>query len=76
MLDVISFKVKDNGIPFLGICVGMQMLATHSFENGKFDGLNWIKGEVKKIKDSCKLKIPHMGWSSLNLKKKLHLQKN
>ena len=70
LLDVISFKVKDNGIPFLGICVGMQMLATRSFENGKFDGLNWIKGEVKKItKTHGKLKIPHMGWSSLNLKK-------
>ena len=43
------------------------MLATRSFENGKFDGLNWIKGEVKKIiKTHDKLKIPHMGWSSLN----------
>ena len=34
--------------PLLSVCVGMQMLATRSFENGKFDGLNWIKGEVKK----------------------------
>ena len=39
LLDVISHKVKDDCIPFLGICVGMQMLATRSFENGKFDGL-------------------------------------
>ena len=46
------------------------MLATRSFENGEFDGLNWIKGEVKKItKTHDKLKIPHMGWSNLNLKK-------
>ena len=70
LLDVISQRVKDDGIPFLGICVGMQMLATHSFENGKFDGLNWIEGEVKKIQKTHRgLKIPHMGWSNLELKK-------
>ena len=49
LLDIITQKVKDDYVPFLGICVGMQMLASHSFENGKFDGLNWIKGEVRKI---------------------------
>ena len=70
LLDVITHKVKGEGIPFLGICVGMQMLASHSFENGKFDGLNWIKGEVRKIqKTNASLKIPHMGWSNLKLKK-------
>ena len=70
LLDVISFKVKENGTPFLGICVGMQMLATRSFENGEFDGLNWIEGEVKKLdKTNEKLTIPHMGWSDLNLRK-------
>ena len=70
MLDVITHKVKDDCIPFLGICVGMQMLATHSFENGKFEGLNWIEGEVKKMqKTHERLKIPHMGWSNLELKK-------
>ena len=46
------------------------MLATHSFENGKFEGLNWIEGEVKKMqKTHERLKIPHMGWSNLELKK-------
>ena len=70
LLDVITQKVKGDRIPFLGICVGMQMLASHSFENGKFDGLNWIKGEVRKIqKTNESLKIPHMGWSNLKLKK-------
>jgi len=70
LLDVITHKVKDDCIPFLGICVGMQMLATHSFENGKFEGLNWIEGEVKKMhKTHEKLKIPHMGWGNLELKK-------
>ena len=70
LLDVITHKVKGEGIPFLGICVGMQMLATHSFENGKYEGLNWIKGEVKKVqKTKERLKIPHMGWNNLEIKK-------
>ena len=52
------------------------MLATHSFENGKFDGLNWIEGEVKKIqKTNNGLKIPHMGWSSLELKNETSIHK-
>ena len=70
LLDVITQKVKGDRIPFLGICVGMQMLATHSFENGKYEGLNWIKGEVKKVqKTRERLKIPHMGWNNLEIKK-------
>ena len=56
-------------IPFLGICVGMQMLATRGFEKGSFPGLNWIKGEVRKINiQDKKIKIPHMGWNKLNFK--------
>ena len=70
LLDVLTHKVKGERIPFLGICVGMQMLATHSFENGKYEGLNWIKGEVKKVqKTRERLKIPHMGWNNLEIKK-------
>ena len=70
LLGIITQKVKDDYIPFLGICVGMQMLATHSFENGKYEGLNWIKGEVKKVqRTSERLKIPHMGWNNLEIKK-------
>ena len=70
LLGIITQKVKDDYVPFLGICVGMQMLATHSFENGKYEGLNWIKGEVKKVqKTKERLKIPHMGWNNLEIKK-------
>ncbi|MDC2965829.1 imidazole glycerol phosphate synthase subunit HisH [Alphaproteobacteria bacterium] len=70
LLGIITQKVKDDYVPFLGICVGMQMLATHSFENGKYEGLNWIKGEVKKVqKTRERLKIPHMGWNNLEIKK-------
>ena len=52
--------------PFLGVCVGMQMLAEESLEQGKHNGLGWIKGKVIGI-DSNKttLKVPHMGWNNL-----------
>ena len=86
LLEVISKKVLEESVPFLGICVGMQMLSTKSYENGVFDGLGWIEGEVKKIEKIEKnLKIPHMGWNNLiilketqfikNLKKKINLKK-
>ena len=62
--------VLEKKKPFLGICVGMQMLATKGFENGEFDGLDWISGEVKKINNqNNNLKIPHMG-HSYNFKNK------
>jgi len=63
--------VLEKKIPFLGICVGMQMLATKGFENGEFAGLGWISGEVKRINNqNNNLKIPHMGWNTLKFLKK------
>jgi glutamine amidotransferase len=68
LIETISKKVNIEKIPFLGICVGMQMLASKGFENGEFSGLNWIQGNVKKISRSQKdLKIPHMGWNNLKI---------
>ncbi len=68
--------VLEKKRPFLGICIGMQMLATKSFENGEFLGLNWIEGEVKKINThQKKLKIPHMGWNTLNFQKETSFTK-
>ncbi len=56
--------------PFLGICVGMQLLATKGHEGQKNNtGLNWISGEVKKIGVKKSFKIPHMGWNSLHFNK-------
>lgn len=59
-----------NGKPFLGICLGMQMLFEKSYEYGKYEGLGLINGTVEEIKkyipeNSDLLKIPHMGWNSL-----------
>ena len=55
---------------FLGICVGMQILADHGYENRKTKGLSWINGEVKPLKNFIdyfiNLKIPHMGWNNLS----------
>ena len=67
MVDALRERVLDNGIPFLGICVGMQLMATRGLEHGVYAGLNWIEGEVIPIKPSDPtLKIPHMGWNELH----------
>ena len=59
------------GKPLLGICLGMQLLFDRSFEYGEYKGLGLIPGEVRPISESVPsgLKIPHMGWNALNLKK-------
>jgi glutamine amidotransferase len=67
-------KVIQDGRPFLGICVGMQLLMTDSVEFGLSQGLNVIPGHVLRFPDGMvengeKLKVPHMGWNQLALKK-------
>ena len=57
--------------PFLGICVGMQVLASIGYENGEHQGLNFINGRVKKLAEE-NLKIPHMGWNELMIKNNKH----
>jgi len=67
MVEVVSEMVLKRGKPFLGICVGMQMLASIGREHGDHEGLGWIEGEVAAIKPGdASLKIPHMGWNELN----------
>lgn len=64
--DAISEQVIDKGRPFLGICVGMQLMATRGLEFGTHAGLGWIAGEVRGIAPTDPaLKIPHMGWNTL-----------
>ena len=56
------------GKPLMGVCLGMQLLFDKSFEYGEYDGLGWIRGEVRAISDDVKdLKIPHMGWNAISL---------
>jgi glutamine amidotransferase len=66
MVDALTTEVIGGGKPFLGICVGMQLLASIGREHGDCDGLGWIPGEVAAITPADKtLKIPHMGWNAL-----------
>ena len=68
MITSLEERVLDGGAPFLGICVGMQMLATRGLEHGTTKGLDWIPGEVRLIKPSDPaIKVPHMGWNDVAL---------
>ncbi len=68
-LDQVIYDVIDNQIPFLGICLGLQLLYESSEETPGVTGLGLLKGTIQKIPDSKGLKIPHMGWNSLEIKK-------
>jgi glutamine amidotransferase len=73
MIEALEKEVIKNGKPFLGICVGMQLMAERGLEDGVHDGLGWIKGEVRKLTPSDPtLKIPHMGWNDLQMTSKRH----
>ena len=68
MVEALEESVRARGKPFLGICVGLQLMAERGLEHGLTPGLGWIEGEVRAIspRDSS-LKIPHMGWNTLKL---------
>jgi glutamine amidotransferase len=69
MINVLEDGVLKRGTPFLGICVGMQLLAEVGREHGDHKGLGWIPGDVVKITPSDgTLKIPHMGWNALTVR--------
>ena len=68
MVDAMTEAVRDKARPFFGICVGMQLMATRGKEHVTTDGLNWIAGDVEKIMPRDEqLKIPHMGWNTLEV---------
>ena len=60
-------EIAERGTPFLGICLGLQLLFERSQESPGVSGLGLLKGEILRIPDSPGLKIPHMGWNSLHL---------
>ncbi|KAA0580248.1 imidazole glycerol phosphate synthase subunit HisH [Azospirillum sp. B21] len=69
MLEALEEVVHRRGRPFLGICVGMQLMAERGREYGVTEGLGWIRGEVVKLEPADPaLKIPHMGWNELNIR--------
>lgn len=66
MVEALEQRVLGDGVPFLGVCVGMQLLATRGLEHGETAGLGWIPGEVKLIeRTDPAIKVPHMGWNDV-----------
>jgi glutamine amidotransferase len=66
VIEAMNHAVHDRGAPFLGICVGLQLMASRGLEFGVTPGLGWIDGDVRKIEVADPhLKIPHMGWNTL-----------
>ena len=63
--DAIHRAALDDGIPFLGICLGMQLLSTKGYEGGETDGLDLIPGEVKKLVSNAGERVPHVGWNEV-----------
>jgi imidazole glycerol-phosphate synthase subunit HisH len=67
LVEAITEVVQTRGVPFLGVCVGMQLLASRGLEFGETPGLDWIPGEVRRLTPaSPACKVPHMGWNSLD----------
>lgn len=70
MVEALTEAVRARGRPFLGICVGLQLMATRGLEHGETAGLGWIEGDVVKLApDDTRLKIPHMGWNALETRR-------
>ena len=66
LVEAMTERVQAGGVPFLGICVGMQLLATRGLEYGVTEGLGWIPGEVRLIeRTDPAIKVPHMGWNDV-----------
>lgn len=70
MVETLNEQVIRRGKPFLGICVGMQLMASVGREYGEHKGLGWIPGAVEKMQPAdASLKIPHMGWNELRVRR-------
>ena len=68
LVEAMAERVCVGGAPFLGICVGMQLLATRGLEHGETPGLGWIAGEIVPIeRTDPAIKVPHMGWNDVAL---------
>lgn len=77
MRAALERRVLHDKVPFLGICVGMQMLFERGHEHGEHDGLGWFKGQVRAIApNDAALRIPHMGWNALKPQKDHPLLRN
>src|SRR3989338_7266270 len=69
IIESLNLEILNKKKPFLGICLGMQLICKESFEFGHFYGLGWIDASVRKFENRLSLKIPHVGWNNLIIKK-------
>ena len=69
LLSCLEKNIFTDQKPILGICVGMQMLFESSEEGGSSQGLGWLNGKIKKLEKNKTMKIPHVGWNSVNFSK-------
>jgi glutamine amidotransferase len=67
LIEALTEAVQTKGAPFLGICVGQQLLATRGLEDGETTGVGWIPGDVDRITPGPGYRIPHMGWNQLDI---------
>lgn len=65
MVEAMEERVLRGGAPFLGVCVGMQLMATCGLEHGSHAGLGWIAGEVSALTPGPGIRVPHMGWNDV-----------
>lgn len=65
MVEALDAATGGGGKPFLGICVGMQLMAEAGEEHGRHEGLGWVKGTVRLLKGHDTIKVPHMGWNDV-----------
>lgn len=72
-VEALNETVIEHQKPYLGICLGLQIVGEKSFEGGEFMGLGWIGGIVKKIEPKTNLKVPHLGWDEVKLTKPMQL---
>lgn len=76
LLNTLYEEVVKKGKLYLGICLGMQLLANDGHEDGMFKGLGWIPGTVRIIKSNNRIKLPHIGWNNVDFKKESALFQN
>jgi glutamine amidotransferase len=65
MIEAMEERALRGGVPFLGVCVGMQLMATQGEEFGTHAGLGWLPGTVRKLEASPEARVPHMGWNDV-----------
>ncbi len=65
MVEALEERALHGGVPFLGVCVGMQLLATTGHEMGEHAGLGWISGDVTALPPAPGVRVPHMGWNDV-----------